>query len=121
MVPQHYNHQDDGQSSWWVQQRGPPWHGVPVLRIWKEGFSSFSLFFHPPHELKHIFTRVIAIVGPQHRLAPIAPKYGLSAIAAQFAMDLQLIQGAGGGEVDAEASGPDEGILQVRYAGDDTV
>lgn len=54
-----------------------------------------------------------AVVGsPQHRLAPVAPENGLSAVVAQSAADLQLVEGADGGEVDAEAPGADEGVLR---------
>lgn len=54
-----------------------------------------------------------AVVGsPQHRLAPVAPENGLSAAVAQSAADLQLIEGADGGEVDAEAPRADKGTLQ---------
>lgn len=54
-----------------------------------------------------------AVVGsPQHRLAPVAPENGLSAAVAQSAVDLQLIEGADGWKVEAEAPRADEGSLR---------
>lgn len=56
--------------------------------------------------------------SPQHCLAPVAPEIRLSADCGNPAADLQLVQRAAGGQVDAEAGGADDVILwrgkQVR-------
>lgn len=114
-VPQHNRQQDEGQCSWGVQQQGPPRRGHADLRgVWKEAFCSLPRL--SPSLSRGPFTWLgCAVVGsPQHRLAPVAPEQGLSAAVAQSAADLQLIEGAGRGQVDAEAPGADDGALRRR-------
>lgn len=79
----------------------------------REDFLIFIPFTISMNRSRYFTCLNCAVVGsPQHRFTPVAPVNGLSAAGVQSAADLQLIDGAVGGEVDAEAPGADEGTLE---------
>lgn len=89
---------------------------VPTRSVSKGHSRPHFHSFHPLRQLWGVgvgFTcpNHAGVGSPQHRFAPVAPEIRLSADCGKPAADLQLVQGAAGGEVDAEAGGADNVIL----------